>query len=67
MEKIGPRRPGDFEKIQRAKVKIVELLDHHHIKLSNPDYLFAVVMQGATDGKVHAALAQAIGTAVQPH
>jgi hypothetical protein len=44
------------EEIQSWLRKIMTLLNHHQIKLSDPTYQFWVLMQGNTDSRVHGTL-----------
>jgi hypothetical protein len=44
------------EEIQLWLKKIMALLNHHQIQLSDPTYQFWVLMQGDTDGRVHGTL-----------
>lgn len=48
--------PTSAQEIEVWLKKIIILLNHHQIKLSDPAYQFWVLMQGDTDGKVHGTL-----------
>jgi hypothetical protein len=63
---IKPRTAGDFSKINQTCLKIVKLLNHHQIPLSDPNYELFVLMKDKDDGEVHVFLMQKLGPA-PPH
>jgi hypothetical protein len=46
-------RTIDFARMSELASKIVVLLNHHHIQLSDPTRQYIVVMRAADDGNVH--------------
>ena len=52
----GKQKEIGFEKISAWVRKITTLLNHHQIQLIREDKMFWVLMQSATDGKVHGTL-----------
>ncbi|MHC2619192.1 hypothetical protein ACVIW2_001224 [Bradyrhizobium huanghuaihaiense] len=53
-----PRTSRDFDKILHTTTRIVTLLNHHQIQLSDPDYQLWVILKTAKDDKVHAWILQ---------
>jgi hypothetical protein len=54
----GKERPIEMRKIQSWRDKIVRLLNHHQIHLSDGRHQLWVIMQGKNDNRVHVTLFQ---------
>jgi hypothetical protein len=60
LKEAKARKAGDFAKVDERQRKIVTLLNHHTVRLIDPDYILIVVMKAVTDGDVHVSLAERV-------
>ena len=60
LREVKPKKAGDFSKIDDRKNKLITLLNHHTIRLVDPDYILLVIMRSRSDGDVHVSLAERV-------